>query len=424
MNNTNPSSSQKKSLGNILQMLGPGLLFAGAAVGVSHLVQSTKAGAIYGFGLLVAVILANILKYPFFEFGTRYAMATGENLIQGYKRQGNWALAIFLIMTIGSMFTIQAAVTIVTASLAVNLIGGMGILAWCAVLLGICMAILLVGRYAILDNLMKVIIITLTIFTLIALISVLLLGSDTPKTGEMLTFTWDKAGIGFLIALMGWMPAPIDLAIWSSIWSLEKKKLNKNANLQTALFDFNIGYIGTAFLAICFLTLGALVMYGSGETPSPKGAVFAGQLISLYTSSLGEWSKPIIAIAAFTTMFSTTLTCLDAFPRVLSQTTIVLSPKYGQKSSKSLYVFWILVIILGALSLLKFLGGQMGLMITIATVLSFLTAPFLAFINYKLVTGKHTPAHAHPPMWLRYLSWAGLAFLGSFSLIYLFSFFM
>ena len=35
-----------------LQTLGPGLLFAGAAIGVSHLVQSTKAGADFGFGLL------------------------------------------------------------------------------------------------------------------------------------------------------------------------------------------------------------------------------------------------------------------------------------------------------------------------------------------------------------------------------------
>jgi hypothetical protein len=34
---------------SFLQSLGPGLLFAGAAIGVSHLVQSTKAGAEFGF---------------------------------------------------------------------------------------------------------------------------------------------------------------------------------------------------------------------------------------------------------------------------------------------------------------------------------------------------------------------------------------
>ena len=33
---------------NFLKKLGPGILFAGAAIGVSHLVQSTKAGADFG----------------------------------------------------------------------------------------------------------------------------------------------------------------------------------------------------------------------------------------------------------------------------------------------------------------------------------------------------------------------------------------
>ncbi len=36
----------------VIQKLGPGLLFAGAAIGVSHLKQSTRSGADFGFGLL------------------------------------------------------------------------------------------------------------------------------------------------------------------------------------------------------------------------------------------------------------------------------------------------------------------------------------------------------------------------------------
>ena len=42
--------------------LGPGLLFAGAAIGVSHLVQSTRAGADFGLGLLWALLLVNLFK--------------------------------------------------------------------------------------------------------------------------------------------------------------------------------------------------------------------------------------------------------------------------------------------------------------------------------------------------------------------------
>jgi len=74
----------KKKEKSFLNSLGPGLLFAGAAIGVSHLVQSTKAGAEFGFGLLWALLLVHLFKYPFFQFGPRYAAATGETLLDGY----------------------------------------------------------------------------------------------------------------------------------------------------------------------------------------------------------------------------------------------------------------------------------------------------------------------------------------------------
>ncbi len=403
--------------------MGPGLLFAGAAVGVSHLVQSTKAGAAYGFGLLLAVLLANIMKYPFFEFGTRYSMSTGETLIDGYAKQGKWALIVFILVTIATMFTIQAAVTVVTAALAINLFNGilfdLSIWQWSTVILVICSGILLVGRFSVLDKLMKVVIITLTITTIIAVLALLFFGQVTTSPEFQTSFNWTQKDVIFLIALMGWMPAPLDLSVWSSIWSLEKKQINPESNLKTALFDFNVGYIGTVFLAICFVTLGALTMYGTGEELSPKGGVFAGQLISIYTKSLGDWAKPIIAIAAFTTMFSTTLTCLDAFPRVLGRTTIVLLPQYEGKHSRKLYWFWIGIIITGALVVLGFLITQMGVMINIATILSFLVAPFLAILNYLLVTGKLMPEADKPPKWMIVLSWIGMIFLVGFSILYL-----
>ena len=50
-----------------LQTLGPGLLFAGAAIGVSHLVQSTKAGAEFGFGLFGLYYLFIFLNILFFN---------------------------------------------------------------------------------------------------------------------------------------------------------------------------------------------------------------------------------------------------------------------------------------------------------------------------------------------------------------------
>ena len=104
----------------MIKKLGPGLLFAGAAIGVSHLVQSTKAGAEFGFGLIWALILSNIFKYPFFLYGPKYAAATGESLLDGYLKIGKPVLITYLVLSLVTMFTIQSAVTIVTAGLPLN----------------------------------------------------------------------------------------------------------------------------------------------------------------------------------------------------------------------------------------------------------------------------------------------------------------
>ena len=158
-----------------LKSLGPGLLFAGAAIGVSHLVQSTRAGADFGFGLLWALILVHLFKYPFFQYGPRYAASTGESLLDGYKKLGKGVLIAYFILNLVTMFTIQAAITIVTAGLAINLFGLTDdLVTWSIIITIIGIVILLVGKYKLLDNLIKIIILTLTISTIFAVLVAIL----------------------------------------------------------------------------------------------------------------------------------------------------------------------------------------------------------------------------------------------------------
>ena len=395
-----------------LKKLGPGFLFAGAAIGVSHLVQSTRAGADFGFGLLWALLLINAVKYPFFEFGPRYASATGKNLIDGYKNLGKPVLYGYFIITFATMFTIQTAVTIVTAGIATSLFGTGSIVVWTAIITGVCFTILIVGRYKFLDSLMKVVVLCLTLSTIIA---VGLAFSKTEAITLTQEFPIEAASILFLITFMGWMPAPLDISIWQSIWTQEKYKLDTTISSKQFKFDFNTGYIMTVFLAIGFLSLGALVLYNSGETFSNKGGEFANQLIGMYTSNLGENTKIIIAIAALTTMFSTTLTTLDASPRVMNKTTELLA---GKKRSKG-YLFWLLILIAGTLGIFFFLLNEMKLLIDIATVLSFITAPFYAIANYKVVTSKQMPEKAKPSKFMRVYSIVSICILIGFSFWYI-----
>lgn len=396
---------------------------AAAAIGVSHLVQSTRAGATYGYALIWAVVLANFFKYPFLEYGPRYAVATGESMIEGYRRLGKWAIAVFALFTLGTMFAVQAAVAVVTASLAAELTGiALSPLLWSAIILGICIALLMSGRYSALDGAVKALMVVLAISTVIALVAALWQGEHREVAQVAAPDIWDVAGVSFLIALMGWMPIPIDASAWHSLWTLEREKQTSyRPKLRESLIDFNIGYIGAAVLALGFLLLGALVMFGSGEEYAGSGAAFAGQLISLFTTSLGEWSYSVIIVCAFTTMFSTTLTVTDAYPRVSRRILEVIRPGLFKSSGSMPLYRWLLVSIpLLSLAVLYFLGDQFTLLVDLATTLSFLTAPILAWINYRLVTAEHMPRECRPRPWMRWLSWSGLVFLSGFALLFIY----
>ena len=401
----------------MIRKLGPGLLFAGAAIGVSHLVQSTKAGANFGFGLVWALLLVNLFKYPFFQYGPRYAMATGESLLEGYQRLGKFTLIIYFILTLATMFTIQTAVTIVTADIASVLFGGfLSSKTWTVIILLGCAMILFLGRYRLLDQLMKIIIIVLSISTIL---SVILKYTTIEKTLSLAqVFPTENTSTLFLIAFMGWMPAPLDISVWHSLWAIEKQKTQTKFNTKAALLDFNVGFVTTIILGLSFLTLGALTLYRSGLTLSDSVGKFSNQLINMYTNSLGDWAFIFVTIAAFTTMFSTTLTTLDASPRAMSRTVSLLFSKSKFKS----YFFWLALLVAGSIFIFFFLVSEMGLLIKIATVLSFLTAPFYALVNYKLISSLHTPKQWRPSTFMHILSVLGIIFLIGFGIWFLMSF--
>lgn len=411
------------SIRSFLKILGPGLLYAGAAVGVSHLVQSTRAGAAFGFELVWILIIANLIKYPFFEFAPRYAISTGNSLIEGYNKLGKWAIILFSLLTIATMFAIQAAVTLVTAGLVAHVFGiDINIILLCAIILIVTTLILIIGKYAALDSIIKVIILTLAISTIIAVVSALDI-DIVKQSDQMMRFNWSNSiHLAFLIAFIGWMPAPIDISVWHSLWSVAKRKqLRYSPSLRQSLLDFKIGYIGTAFLALGFLTLGALVMYGSEEEFSKSGSVFARQLISMYTAPIGEWAYWIIAIAALTTMFSTTMTCLDAYPRVLKQTTELLIKPLRENKRENQWVSWtwLIILVAGMLLLMSILSSTMGFMVDLATTISFVTAPLFAIMNFRVVTDKHMPGEGKPKRWLRIYAWAGIICILVFTLYYI-----
>lgn len=419
--------SQPKSSSHWTQVLGPGILFASTAIGVSHLVQSTRAGALVGFGLVWAVLAANIAKYPFFEFGSRYANATGESLIEGYRSIGRGAAVLYLIITVGTCFFVMGAIGIVTASFLDNLFGisnALQINATPAVAVGVfafATALLFWGQYKALDSLIKIIAGVLLISTIGAFTAALFHTPLSAVPPPPIDFTpWSGAGLAFLIALMGWMPTAVDLSSWNSIWTLERiEQTGYHPPLRDTLREFNFGFVLSAILALLFLGLGALLFYAQ-EVEFPEGtAAFASGVVQLYTEAIGSWSWWIIATAAFSAMLGTCIACLDGYARSLARSIATITGSGRTKRTQN-ERFSLIFIAIGALTLILAFPNDITVLVDIATTLSFLVAPIVAGANLYLVTRKSFPSEARPPRWMIALSWGGLVFLTSFSLLFLF----
>ena len=413
------STSRKK----LINALGPGILFASTCIGVSHLVQSTRAGADFGYGLVIFIVLALLFKYPFFEFGSRYAAATKKSLLEGYLQEGKWVLWVYFLLSLVSMFTVTAAVTFVTAGMLNNLTGltldpayvSGGILLFC-------MVVLAIGKYGLLDSMLKIVGAVLLISTLVAFFAAIAKGRVTSVESFIPKELTDKSSLIFIVALMGWMPTAVDLSTWNSLWAIERmKQIGYTPKLKAVLFDFNFGYIITAILAICFLTLGANVMYGTGVELSGNSTEFSHQVVTLFTGALGDWAYLIIATAAFSAMFSTTITVVDGYGRAMGETVRLLF--FKEAKQKTTYN-WMLVTV-GVISFffILLLSANLKELVDLATILSFLIAPVIAWINYKVITSKQISEEFRPGKKLLLLAKSGLVFLTAFAVVYVIVYF-
>jgi len=415
--------------------LGPGILLAAACIGGSHLMSSTTAGAKFGFSLIGLILLTNLIKYPFLLVGTRFTAVTGLSLLEGFQKRNKFYLPIYLFVgLITGTFTISA-VSFVTGLLLKNIVifSSFPALDLAIVILIICSMILFIGQYKALDRISKILVLLLTILTFFAVISLLIKGPVGEINNSFLNSNpspWTLSNLGFLIPLMGWMPGPVELCIWPSLWMFSRAKDTKHtASLKEAEFDFNLGYLITVITAIFFLILGAYTMYGTGdEMLTGSGVSFAQNLIRLYTESIGGWAKWIIVPAAFAAMFSTTLTCLDAYPRSISSAHGLLagidkgnnSTLTEQKRLKK----WILFHVFASfVALLIAKSGGIGVKDYVfgAMTGSFLTAPLFAWMAMDTMNSSLVKSQYRYGIVLKTVSWFGISFLSIFSLLFIFN---
>lgn len=421
-----PSKQAKRQ--NLLKSIGPGLLFASSAIGTSHLVLSTRAGAQHGMIFIGIILFALLLKYPFYEFGPRYANATGYSLLKGYREQGKWAVYLFLVVIFINMFAVVAAIGAVSAGILSTMFGvklvSVPILA--GVIIGITLLVLLIGGFRGLDNIIKLISIVLLGAVVTAFVAVLIKGPVESNVNFQAPALLEGAGLSLLISLLGWMPAGLEASTMNSIWNVEKiKSTNYHPKLRESLFDFHLGYIFTTVLALMFLTIGAFTVFGTGQLLEGNATQFSNKLLSIFSSNLGDWSYYIMAIAAFGTIYGTLITVMDAFPRCFVRGLRVLKFEDIQNNDtqsaflEKSYKICLVAVSLGGFGLFYFSAASMIKLLEAVTILSFLLAPIIAFLNLRAIQSSAIPSSHRPSTAMLALAYVGLVAMLGFSVYYL-----
>ena len=422
------------SLNSLVAKLGPGIIFAATSIGISHLVQSTRAGADFGLALAGFILLACATKYPAFRFGSEYAAATGQSLVDNYFRQGPWAIMVLGLDLLFSMFVGTAALALVSAglvgsALSLNLDPTLVVM----ILLALCAALLIAGKYHVFEQVSKGFVALLLVLVVVAT-TLVLPGVNWQEASLTLPGEFDRATLLFIIALSGVMPTALIVSVFQSLWVCAKSRdMGAPFHPADARFDFNLGYVTTTLLAFGFLILGTVLMYqpGFAVADSPNG--FAAQLISLFTTSIGGFAYPIISLVVVVVMVSSLLAVVDACPRVIGallsyrkqagaeQAGRTAQQRFGELMGQDNRDYALLVIIQcsGALILLMLFASSFKAFVDFATSIAFVTAPLIAFLNHRAMFSTALPLAHRPGKIMETWSWLGILSMGLFGVSYI-----
>jgi Mn2+/Fe2+ NRAMP family transporter len=391
-----------------LAKLGPGLMLAAAAVGVSHLVQSTRTGADFGLSFIWVIILIAVIKYPAFRFAVDYASHTDRSLVHGYARLGRVAEGWLFVAFFIDMFVATAAVALVTAGLLISVFGIPYSPPQVALAVVVVTALVLLnGSYTKAEGIVKALVAVFSVLTIIAtLVALPKLGSDGRDLfGEVVV---NRSLVVFLIAITGWMPLPMTGSIFLSMWAKEKRIASGGElNHKTALQDLRFGWALMIVLAICFVLLGAAVLFQTDRAVPPNAAAFATELLGIFTSVIGSWAYPVIALAAIAVMWSSVFALMDAVPRVTSRL-------FRNKN----YTMFLAIQIAGVSIVLLLLMKNFGTFIDFATSAGFITAPAVAYYNYRAVMSDDVSPRLRPSGSLLVWHWVSLTALTFFALAF------
>jgi Mn2+/Fe2+ NRAMP family transporter len=420
-----------------IKWLGPGFLWMVSAAGSGELLFTPRVGAMYGYTLLWAMLLAVILKWFINREIGRYTVCTGKTVIDGFSQlpgPKNWALYVILIPQLFVAVTSIAGLAGSAATALILVLPGNVKLWTIASILG-STALVLFGKFKAVEKVATILAITLGVSAVVAAISVWphmdkLAEGIVPKMPEQVKYEEILPWLGFMLSGAAGL-------IWYSYWIQEKgygwkkketntddhltkgekEKLKKWVTQMTV--DNTVAVVGTLIVTLAFLILGAELLKPKGLIPDEnKVAEVLGQLLGQLWGPVGFW---FMITAVFIGFWDTVLSDQDGFGRMFTGGTRLLSRRFEKRSSwfneKNLNRFFVIVLVTFIPIVIYLIMGEPVALLKIAGAIEASHIPFVAalilYLNINTLDKELRPSWVS----LGFVSVAGL-FFAAFAIVY------
>ncbi len=398
-----------------VKLIGPGLVWATAAIGSGELIISAKVGAEFGYAFIWALWVGVWFKYWIHKGILDLTILTGQpvvalwdNLKGGKVFSIYWLLFFILTMTgvSGLLGLTASALHVLLPFVSVNI--------WATLIV---LSIILLAYFQNYDGFEKLML-TICLILIVGAAGAVFL--SRPQVTSM--FAWDipttTAATLIFLSLLGWgAGSGPDLMIPYSWWVTEKGYHNlqvgagdralvheTEANsvhqvkqwLNVTRWDTIAGYVLTGLIASAFMITGATIL-------QPRGIVVGGldvltNVSTIFTGIYGAWTFWFFMVAAFAALFSTTLGVFDGGRIVIAYLARLL---LGQEPIQTRHMranagYRTSLIVFSIIPLIIFFWVQKPvLLVIIAGVLSAVSMPVLAGLVLWSLT-KQIPSVYRP----------------------------
>lgn len=382
-----------KTILGIVSHLGPGLIIAAAIVGSGELVATTSTGAVAGFSLLWLIIIGCMIKvYTQIEFG-RFSIVTGRTTMQGLNEvpgprfgPANWLVWYWLVMfifSLGQLGGIIGGVGQATAMVApiygdfnqllakqeewdenadriragspnspnieANVTSVLGQRPqdptydekiWAVLITLVTIAMLVRGRYSLVQNVSMILVAGFTLVTFINLFALqaqpefAISASDLWRglTFQLAPQSNPTSNSPLIVALMtlGIIGVGATELIQYPYWCLEKGYARQAGRrddspewayrargwLRVLKWDAWVSMVIYTFATCAFYLLGATVLYRQGLVPENNEMIYVLGL--MYENTFGSWAQIVFLTGAFAVLYSTFFVSIASHARVVA----------------------------------------------------------------------------------------------------------